>query len=37
MSAKTDFGRRVSVGCADANTGEFVEFNQKNTNYYDFA
>lgn len=34
---KTDYGRRVSVSCADANTGEFVEWNQKNTNYYDFG
>jgi len=27
MSVKTDFGRRVSVGAVDTNTGEFVEFN----------
>lgn len=27
MSVKTDFGRRASVSCVDANTGEFTEFN----------
>ena len=27
MTIKSDFGRRVSVGAVDANTGEFVEFN----------
>ena len=37
MSVKSDFGRRVSVSCADVNTGEFFEWNQKNTNYYDFG
>lgn len=37
MAIKSDFGRRVSVGAVDANTGEFVEFNQKNTSYFDFA
>lgn len=37
MSVKSDFGRRVSVGAVDENTGEFVEFNQNNTSYYDFA
>ena len=37
MSVKSDFGRRVSVGAVDQNTGQFVEFNQKNTDYFDFA
>jgi predicted acylesterase/phospholipase RssA len=37
MSVRTEFGRRVSVSCADANTGDFIEFNQNNTNYYDFG
>ncbi len=37
MSVKTEFGRRVSVSAVDVGTGEFVEFNQHNTNYYDFG
>ena len=37
MSIKSDFGRRSSVSCADVNTGDFMEWNQKNTNYYDFG
>lgn len=37
MSVKSDYGRRVSVGAVDENTGEFVEFNQDNTSYYEFA
>ena len=37
MSAKSDFGRRVSVSCVDVNTGDFMEWNQNNTNYYDFG
>ena len=27
MSAKSEYGRRVSVACVDANTGEYTEFN----------
>ena len=37
MSFKDGYHRRVSVGTVDANTGEFVEFNQANTSYSDFA
>jgi predicted acylesterase/phospholipase RssA len=37
MSAKSDFGRRATVSALDIGSGEFVEFNQTNTNYYDFA
>lgn len=37
MSIKTDFGRRVAVSAVDVGTGEFVEFNQDNTSYFDFA
>jgi predicted acylesterase/phospholipase RssA len=37
MSVKTEFARRVSVSCVDINTGDFTEFNQINTNYYDFG
>ena len=37
MSFKDDYHRRVSVGTVNANTGEFVEFNQLNTSYKDFA
>lgn len=37
MTIKSDFGRRVSVGAVDHNSGDFVEFNQYNTSYYDFA
>ena len=37
MSVRTEFGRRVSVFCADANSGEGKEWNQKNTSYADFA
>jgi len=37
MSAKSDFGKRASVCGLDAGTGEFVEFNQDNTSYYDFG
>ena len=37
MSVRTEYGRKVSVGAVDVNSGEFVEFNQKNTNYFEFA
>ena len=37
MSAKSEFGRRATVSALDIGSGEFVEFNQTNTNYYDFA
>lgn len=37
MSVKTEYGRRVSVSAVDVGTGDFVEFNQNNTNYYDFG
>ncbi len=37
MSIKSDFGKKASVSAVDIETGEFVEFNQNNTSYYDFA
>lgn len=37
MSVRTEFARRVSVAAVDINTGEFVEFNQDNTSYFDYA
>ena len=37
MSVKSDFGKRVSVCAVDIQNGEFVEFNQDNTSYYDFG
>lgn len=37
MSIKNDFGKRASVSAVDVNSGQFVEFNQKNTIYSDFA
>ena len=37
MSVKTDFAKRVTVASVDLQTGEYHEFNQSNTNYYDFG
>jgi predicted acylesterase/phospholipase RssA len=37
MSIRSEFKRRVSVSAVDVNTGEFTEFNQKDTTYYDFG
>ena len=37
MSVRSDYGRRVSVGTVDLDRGEYVEFNQKTTSYYDFG
>lgn len=37
MSAKSSFQRRVTVSAVDVGTGEFIEFTQANTNYFDFG
>jgi predicted acylesterase/phospholipase RssA len=37
LAMKPDFGRMVSVGALEVQTGEFWEFNQINTKYEDFA
>lgn len=37
MSVRSDYARRVTIGAADVNTGEFIEFTQDNTSYYDLA
>ena len=37
LSVREDFARRVTIGAADVETGEFVEFTQDNTSYNELA
>lgn len=37
MSSRDSFAKKVTISAADVNTGDFVEFNQDNTSYYDMA
>lgn len=37
MSIRDSYQRRVSVAAVDVGTGEYVEFNQDNTSYFDMA
>ena len=36
MSIKSEYAKRVSVAAVDINNGEYVEFNQNNTDYFEF-